>query len=205
MWIRYLHECRRCKSSSIRVPKLKDWRKVFLFLNFREVQLNFSKGKGNNGNSGNSGNSGNYGNNGNSSNNESTHSSSSKYEKKTYASSNNSSSRGGSGGNKKIFLANLPFKINDDEIRNFFQKCGEITDIKILLNDEGKSKGVCFLEFEDSEAAENAVSMNGEELNGRKIKVEMSKPRERDGGGRGGSSGGDRGRGRGGRGRGNRD
>lgn len=160
------------------------------------MQLNFSKGKGNNGNNGNNSNTG------NSSNNESSYSSSSKYEKKSYGNSNNGNSRGGSGGNKKIFVANLPFKINDNEIRNFFQKCGEITDIKILMNDEGKSKGVCFLEFEDSDAAENAVSMNGEELNGRKIKVEISKPKERDGGGRGGSRG-DRGRGRGGRG--NRD
>ena len=81
----------------------------------------------------------------------------------------------------------------------------------MLLTEEGKSKGCCFISYSDDESAQNALAANGEDMNGRSIRVEISKPRGGDSSGRGGRGGsrggrggdrggrgGDRGRGRGG-------
>jgi len=109
-------------------------------------------------------------------------------------------SRGsGAPARSKIFIANMSFKSSEDDLRNIFAKYGTVVDVKILMNDEGKSKGCCIMGFEEEGAASEALASNGEEVNGRKLKVEIST--SRGGGDRGGRGGGDRG-GRGGRGRG---
>ena len=101
----------------------------------------------------------------------------------------------------KIFVGNMSFKSSEDDMRNLFGKYGTIVDVKVLTNDEGKPKGCCIIGFDEADAANQALATNGEEVNGRRLKVEISTSRGGDGGSRGGRGGGDRG-GRGGRGRG---
>ena len=104
------------------------------------------------------------------------------------------------------FVGNLGFKTNEGTIRSFFSDCGNVVDIRIAKNEEGRSKGFCHVDFDSSEAVEKAKAKAGGDLDGREIRVDASTPRAGGGfrGGRGGDRGGFRGRGgdRGGRGRG---
>jgi len=100
-------------------------------------------------------------------------------------------------------MGNLSFKTNEDSIRDFFKDCGKVSDVRIAKTPEGKMKGFCHVEFEDGEAASNAVKKNGEELDDRQIRVDMSRPQGPKSFGGGGSrgsygGGGSYGRGRGG-------
>jgi nucleolin len=107
---------------------------------------------------------------------------------------------------KTIFVGNLSFKTDDNSIRDFFEGCGNIEDIRVAMGHDGKSKGFAHLEFDSVESASKAMRKNGENLDGRDVRVDFSAPRreggnrDRFGGGRdGGRDGGFRG-GRGGRG-----
>lgn len=102
-----------------------------------------------------------------------------------------------------VFVGNLGFKTTEDTIREFFDGCGEITSIRIAKGDDGRSKGFCHVDFESNESVKKAMSKNGEDLDGRQVRVDAStgrKSNDRGGfrGGRGGSGG--RGGFRGGRG-----
>ena len=83
---------------------------------------------------------------------------------------------------KKIYVGNLPYTVNSDELKKLFGEFGEIVDA-IVITDKmsGRSKGFGFVEFADEEMAKKAVdSMNGKELEGRGLVVNIARPaRER--------------------------
>lgn len=97
------------------------------------------------------------------------------------------------------FVGNLGFKTNEGSVRKFFSDCGNVVDVRIAKNEEGRSKGFCHVDFESADAVQSAMKKAGQELDGREIRVDASTPRQGGGnrGGRGGSFGGGRG-GRGG-------
>lgn len=106
---------------------------------------------------------------------------------------------------KTIFVGSLSYDTTEDSIRNFFSECGNIESIRIAKAEDGKPKGFCHIDFSTEEEAEQALAKNGEELDGRTIKVDKTLPRGSGGsrGGRGGFRDRDGGR-FGGRGRGGR-
>ncbi len=71
-----------------------------------------------------------------------------------------------------------------------FSSYGEVTDVVVIKDREtGKSKGFGFVTFDTDDSAESALEKDGEELNGRPMKVNIAKPKEsrpRGGGGGGG-------------------
>ncbi|MCS7243231.1 MAG: RNA-binding protein [Candidatus Calescibacterium sp.] len=74
----------------------------------------------------------------------------------------------------KLFVGNLSYQLTEDELRQTFQGYGSIKELRLL-----QSKGFGFVEFESSESAQKALEeLNGKELKGRKMRVEMAKPRE---------------------------
>jgi len=99
--------------------------------------------------------------------------------------------------NKRVYLGNLSFKIDDDGIREAFKDCGKLIAIDWVNNREtGRFTGTGFVEFETSEAAQKALGKNGTDLMGRSMKVEIAKPKadrgfgNKSGGGGGGGRGG---------------
>lgn len=95
---------------------------------------------------------------------------------------------------KTIFVGNLSFKTDEESIRDFFGGCGNIEDVRIANSHDGKSKGFCHLEFDSIQAASKAMRRNGEDLDGRDIRVDYSSQRREGGnrdrfGGRGGRDG----------------
>lgn len=88
----------------------------------------------------------------------------------------------------KLFVGSLPWSINSDGLRELFAQYGEITEAMVISDrDTGRSKGFGFVTFASEESAQKALEMDGKEVEGRTIVVNIAKPREnRTGGGGGG-------------------
>nr|CAD7462658.1 unnamed protein product [Timema tahoe] len=64
-----------------------------------------------------------------------------------------------------VYVKNLGEDFNDDLLYELFEKYGRITSHKVMLNENGKSRGFGFVAFEESEDAERAVeALNAKEL-----------------------------------------
>ena len=117
----------------------------------------------------------------------------------------------------RLYVGNLPFHATEDLISQRFSSCGEVREVALMLDRmTGQSRGFCFVEMATPEGAEKALqTLNGQDFEGRALRVDVAQERParsgggggggrgRDGGGGGGGGGfrgGDRGGDRGGRG-----
>lgn len=81
----------------------------------------------------------------------------------------------------KIYVGNLPYSTTEDDLTNAFASFGEIVNIKLIKDREtGRSKGFAFIEFSQSDEANNALSFNGTSLDGRAVKVSIAEDRRGD-------------------------
>ncbi len=98
---------------------------------------------------------------------------------------------------KKLYVGNLAFSVTDDELQQAFASFGNISSARVVMDRmSGRSKGFGFVELEDDQAADDAISkMDGQTIGGRPVRVSEAKPQEdrprREGGG-GGYGGGSR-------------
>lgn len=108
--------------------------------------------------------------------------------------------------NKKIYIGNCDFKLEEPQLESFLSEQGVQTASVQIIRDRftQRSKGFAFAELNEGQDVESAIqALNGKELNGRKLNVNEAREREKTprgdfgGGGRGPGGGGDRG-GRGG-------
>lgn len=79
-----------------------------------------------------------------------------------------------------IYTGNLPFNMEESDLREIFEEYGEVSSVKIISDKfTGRSKGFGFIEMENDAEAKNAIQeLNNAEVGGRNIKVNESKPRE---------------------------
>jgi len=71
-----------------------------------------------------------------------------------------------------IYIKNLDESVTDDQLRSAFEKFGKITSLVIQKDDEGKSKGFGFINYEKHDEAKKAVDeMNDTDFGGKKIYV----------------------------------
>lgn len=64
-----------------------------------------------------------------------------------------------------VYIKNFGEEMNDDLLKEMFEKYGTITSHKVMFKEDGKSRGFGFVAFEDPEAAERAVDdLNGKEV-----------------------------------------
>ena len=96
-----------------------------------------------------------------------------------------------------IYVSNLSFNVQDEDLREFFAEYGEVSSAKVITDKfTGKSRGFGFVEMPDTEAAQKAIAeLDNGVVEGRTIRVMEAKPKEekpaRSGGGfRGGNGGG---------------
>jgi cold-inducible RNA-binding protein len=90
---------------------------------------------------------------------------------------------------KNIFVGNLSFNTNEDELRQLFESYGQVDRVSILTDREtGRSRGFGFVEMSSNEDGEKAIAaLNGAQVGGRTINVNEARPKaERVGGGGGG-------------------
>jgi RNA recognition motif-containing protein len=93
-----------------------------------------------------------------------------------------------------IYVSNLSFNVQDEDLREFFTPYGEVTSAKIINDREtGRSRGFGFVEMSDDAASKKAIAeLDGADVEGRTIKVMEAKPKEKKsfGGGFQGNGGG---------------
>jgi RNA recognition motif-containing protein len=81
--------------------------------------------------------------------------------------------------NNKLFVGNLAYSINDDDLLQLFATYGEVTSCKIATDREtGRARGFAFVEMQSQAQAEAAIKgLNGREVSGRQISVNVSQPK----------------------------
>lgn len=82
-----------------------------------------------------------------------------------------------------IYVGNLPYKVSDQELENVFEEFGDVISAKVIKDREsGRSKGFGFVEMADEQEARKAISeLDGAEINGRTVKVNEARPKEKSG------------------------
>ncbi len=97
---------------------------------------------------------------------------------------------------KRLFVGNLPYTVDDNQLNQLFGEVGTVSSATVIIDRmSGRSKGFGFVEMATDEESDKAIeTLNGREVDGRKMLVNEARPMEerprRD---FGGSRGGDRG------------
>ena len=91
----------------------------------------------------------------------------------------------------KLYIGGLSYSTTSDGLREYFAQCGTVLSATVITDRfSGQSRGFGFVEMETAEGAQNAISqLNGRELDGRRITVEISNPQAPRSGGGGGGGG----------------
>jgi RNA recognition motif-containing protein len=79
-----------------------------------------------------------------------------------------------------IFVSNLSFAVQDEDLREYFAEYGEVSSARIIMDKfTNRSRGFAFVEMPDEAAAQKAIAeLDGAIVDGRTIKVNVAKPRE---------------------------
>ncbi len=80
----------------------------------------------------------------------------------------------------QLYVGNVNYRMTEDGLKQMFSEFGEVTSAKIVTDREtGRSKGFGFVEMADEDSAERAIqSLNDQELDGRRIKVNIARPKK---------------------------
>lgn len=80
----------------------------------------------------------------------------------------------------KIYVASIPFRSSEDDLREAFEAYGEVNSVRIIKDRETqRSRGFGFVEmFNDSEAQTAIESLHGSDFQGRELVVNEARPRE---------------------------
>ena len=97
---------------------------------------------------------------------------------------------------KKLYVGNLPWSTTDRDLEDHFASYGKVLSARVITDREtGRSRGFGFVEIEEDEGAQRAMSeLDGRDYNGRPLRVNEAQDRRGGGGGgpRGGGGGGGR-------------
>lgn len=80
----------------------------------------------------------------------------------------------------KLFVGNLPWSVDDAQLQEMFTQFGEIISARVMSDKfTGRSRGFGFVEFANEADAQKAVeALDGSDLGGRQIVVNVARPRE---------------------------
>ena len=86
-----------------------------------------------------------------------------------------------------IYVGNLSFGATEDDVRRAFEAHGQVESASIISDREtGRSRGFGFVEMPNDAEAQAAIdALNGQDLDGRALKVNQARPRTGGGGGGG--------------------
>ena|SRR5438105_91796 len=90
----------------------------------------------------------------------------------------------------KLYVGNLSYNVGEEDLRQLFSQAGVVKDVALIVDrDTRQSKGFGFVEMTTQAEAEKAIQMfNEHEVDGRRLTVNIARPRTE--GGRGGAGGG---------------
>ena len=78
-----------------------------------------------------------------------------------------------------IYVSNLSFNVQDDDLRGFFESYGEVASAKVIMDKfTNKSRGFGFVEMPNDDQAQTALdTLNGSTLDKRQISVTEARPK----------------------------
>ena len=87
---------------------------------------------------------------------------------------------------KKVYVGNMSYDTNEDKLRELFGAHGEVASVNVVTDRyTGRPRGFAFVEMATDEAANAAIAaLNGQEVDGRQLKVAEARPRRPRGGDR---------------------
>jgi cold-inducible RNA-binding protein len=94
--------------------------------------------------------------------------------------------------NNKLFVGNLSFDTTESELKTAFGAHGSVTEINLMMDRAtNRPRGFGFVTMSTTEEAQKAMqALNGKQIGGRALTVNVAKPREERAPGGGGGGGG---------------
>jgi RNA recognition motif-containing protein len=92
--------------------------------------------------------------------------------------------------NNKLFVGNLSFTTTENDLQDMFAAHGSVVEVNLMMDRvSGRPRGFGFVTMGTDEEAQAAITaLNGQDVDGRQLTVNVAKPREeRTGGGNGGN------------------
>ncbi len=85
----------------------------------------------------------------------------------------------------KLYVGNLSYTTSETDLQTLFAQAGAVKSVALIKDrDSGRSKGFAFVEMENQQDMQNAISMfNGKDFQDRALSVSIARPREERGGG----------------------
>jgi RNA recognition motif-containing protein len=81
---------------------------------------------------------------------------------------------------KRIYVGNLPWSATEDDLRNLFSSYGTVHSVSVITDREtGRSRGFAFVEMDDAEAQRAIRETDGKDMDGRPLRVNEARERER--------------------------
>lgn len=81
---------------------------------------------------------------------------------------------------KRLFVGSLPFSTTSQQLEELFAQVGTVASVNLITDKfSGQSKGFAFIEMSNDQQAEEAIKkFNNFEIDGRKIVVNIARPKE---------------------------
>lgn len=91
----------------------------------------------------------------------------------------------------KLYVGNISFQLDENGLEQAFGEFGSVKSVKIISDrDSGRSKGFGFIEMDSSDEAQTCIeNLDGKELEGRPLRVNVAKERTESDNSRGGDRG----------------
>ena len=78
---------------------------------------------------------------------------------------------------KKLYVGNLSYSTTSDGLKDAFSKVGEVLSATVMIDKmTGRSRGFAFVEMQDADAEKAITTLNGQDLDGRKLTVNEARP-----------------------------
>ena len=88
----------------------------------------------------------------------------------------------------KLYVGNLPFSATEDGVRALFAPHGTVEKVSLITDrDTGRARGFGFVEMSNADASRAMQALNGQDFEGRSLKINEAQDRDRAGGGGGGN------------------
>lgn len=80
----------------------------------------------------------------------------------------------------KLYVGNLSYNTTDDSLKAHFAEAGQVVSATVMMDRmTGRSRGFGFVEMASDSEAQNAVDqLNGKDLDGRPLRVDIARPKE---------------------------
>ena len=91
----------------------------------------------------------------------------------------------------KLFVGNLSFNITENQLQDTFAAHGTVVEANLMMDRmSGRPRGFAFVTMSNADEAQKAIdALNGKDLDGRALTVNVARPREERSGGGGGGGG----------------